>query len=219
MSTHQVQIVLPYFTGIPEDVITNVWHFEWLVGTPSGSNFTNLRNNLDAFYTSVYTIGAGADWIAPWVDISNCRIKVYDLDDPIPRAPVYENTFAITATPVTNSSVPLETAICLSFQGEPVSGTPQARRRGRIFIGGWAGLADAGDATSFPEVSSELRTGICAAAETLYDAMAEDDWFWVVWSRVDEEAALVTNGWVDNAFDTQRRRGNAATARTTFATT
>ena len=39
---------------------------------------------------------------------------------------------------------------------------------------------------------------------------------WVQLSRVAANTHVVTNGWVDNAFDTQRRRGEEADQRLLF---
>jgi len=41
-------------------------------------------------------------------------------------------------------------------------------------------------------------------------------WDWVVYSPTNGNTVNVDNGWVDNAFDTQRRRGLAVTARTNW---
>ena len=41
---------------------------------------------------------------------------------------------------------------------------------------------------------------------------------WVLWSRANNAMFNVVGGWVDNAFDTIRKRGNAPTARTTWGT-
>jgi hypothetical protein len=39
---------------------------------------------------------------------------------------------------------------------------------------------------------------------------------WSVWSRKNANTKLVTGGFVDNAFDTQRRRGEKASGRQTW---
>jgi hypothetical protein len=40
---------------------------------------------------------------------------------------------------------------------------------------------------------------------------------WCVWSVADQIAVPVANGWIDNAFDVQRRRGVDYTSRTLWA--
>jgi hypothetical protein len=42
------------------------------------------------------------------------------------------------------------------------------------------------------------------------------DTTWSVWSEANQTASPVRDGWVDDAWDTQRRRGLDSSARTTF---
>lgn len=216
MTVYRIQWTIPYFTNMPSDVITNDFHVNHPIGDANTGNFDDVRDALTAFYAAIYTIGAGDDQLAPWCDPTACEMKAYSLNDPTPRAPRYQATVDLGITPATSSSVPLETAICLSFQGAPLSGTPQARRRGRVFLGGWAHPIAPGDSNSFPEVDPTITAGIAAEATTLATALATAGMFWVVWSRVENLGATVDNGWIDNALDTQRRREVAATARVTW---
>jgi len=39
---------------------------------------------------------------------------------------------------------------------------------------------------------------------------------WIVYSTVDQAGHEVIGGWVDNAWDIQRRRGELSTSRLTF---
>jgi len=155
--------------------------------------------------------------LASYVDGANVRMKAYDLADPKPRAPKYNALLAsLNANRSTGSAIPPEASICLSFQGARTSGASQARRRGRIFIPALAFLG-AGTTSSFPDVPAGTRTDIAGAATALKTATSGHGFLWSVYSRVDSAAIPVTDGWVDNAIDTQRRRGNKATARTTWS--
>ncbi len=215
MSTFRAQFTIPFFTGIPEDVVENVWHFAFLTGSPVTADFNNLRDDLMFFYNSVYNNPIGP-LMAAYVDPANSKVKMYDLADPTPRAPVYQSAAALsTANRSTGGSAPMETAICVSFQGTVISGVPQARRRGRIFLGGLSFIG-APTTSTFPSVDSITRGDIAGAAGALKTAAIGHGWTWVIWSRATSTAVPVANGWVDNAVDTQRRRGNKATARTTF---
>lgn len=216
MAIYRFQFSLPYFTALPSDVIVNDWALSWSLPGPSESNFDDVRDRLITFYTTIYELGAGDDQLAPWIDPTAASVKAYNINDPIPRAPVYESLAAIPVTPAASSAVPLEAAICLSFQGNPISGVPQARRRGRVFLGGWAHPIAAGDSDSFPIVDPIITAGIADAANTFATGTISDGWVWVVYSRVLGTGAPISNGWVDNALDTQRRRGTDATARTVF---
>ena len=211
-----MHVSIPYFSGIPEDVCTNVWSFNFVSPSPSGADWNALRTALNTFYASAYASTAGSLSMANYALPANTRWKGYDLSDPEPRAPVYDVTFAIAPITLVSSVLPPETAVCCSFQGALISGAPQARRRGRIFLG-CIGTAWATSTTSsFPDLNLAKRTGLAAAMGALLTATAAADWTWCVWSRTNGVMVPVTNGWVDNAPDTQRRRGNAPSLRTTW---
>lgn len=215
--THRVTVTIPYFTGIPEDVITNVWHFRFGGIDPiTPADYALLRGQLETFYESVYNAAIGTT-MAPWCRPALTVMEAFNLADPTPRVPVFTTTVPLTVSATGTPDTPPELAVCLSYQADLASGEPQARRRGRIFLGGWGTVMGLGGASAFPDVTSQVRTGICAAATALRTAGETNDWVWVVHSRVAPVPdQVVTNGWVDNAPDTQRRRGNAATARTTW---
>jgi len=216
MAIYRFQFSIPYFTALPKDVIVNDWHFSWTLGTPSPSNFDDVRDRLITFYNDCYSIGAGDNLMAPWMRPALASVKAYNINDPIPRAPVYESAAGLGDFRDTVATTALETALCLSFQADPLSGVNQARRRGRVFLGGWASIVPGGDTTHFPEVDPLITAGIAAAAGTMATGVTSDGWVWVVYSRVNGTGAAVSNGWVDNELDTQRRREVAASARVTF---
>lgn len=212
--TYRVNVSFPYFTGLPEDVVVNTWHFQWLIGSPAEGDFSDLRTRLGTFYNAIYSNTAGvgnAPWLRPLIN----TMSVYNLDDPEPRPPVHESTISLTlGTPLTSSTVTPETALCLSYQADTLAGVPQARRRGRIFLGGLQNPITAGTASSFPGVASTHRTIVANAAAAFLASSTGDDWIWVVHSRTVAGDAPVTNGWIDDEPDTQRRRGRAPTVRT-----
>lgn len=111
-------------------------------------------------------------------------------------------------------TMPTEVAMVLSFQGSRAAGFPQGRRRGRIFLGPLLGSVGGADGRPIPAA----RTTIANAAAVLKtDLAAPGDQYWAVWSGADMQAVEIDNGWVDNAFDTQRRRGVATTDRTIWS--
>jgi hypothetical protein len=140
-----------------------------------------------------------------------------------PRVPIVEDT--ITLTTAVGNCLPTECAICLSYEGAPVSGQVQARRRGRIYLGP---LIQNNTTTSAGRVivSAATTTAITNAATALAGISGPPDAFWSVfsptlagpepWSAGTLSSAMTqaTRGWVDNALDTQRRRGSDPTLRT-----
>lgn len=99
-----------------------------------------------------------------------------------------------------------------SFQGARTSGSVQARRRGRIYIGP---LKTTTSTNGRPN-STAITTLATASSALGIDLNAVADTTWCVWSPTSGTAVPITDGWVDNAFDTQRRRGWDPTSRTTY---
>ena len=199
-------------TLIPKDLTVNTWYFE-----PPGaisSSAADITTALDTFYTAIGGL------LSP-VLTGTGSVAYYDLEDPEPRVPVA--TGLITFTPDT-TGLPEEVALCLSFQGAVVSGEAQARRRGRVYLGP---LSSDGSTlfTGYYRPSSGTRSSITTAANALMGTAGIN---WSVfspttagpppWAAGDLANAFtpVTNGWVDDTFDTQRRRGAPTTARTVF---
>lgn len=210
----KMQVTIPYFSGTAEDVITNDWAMQFSTLSPSGSDWIALRGALITFYNTMY--GSSGYHMAPWLRPALTSWKGYDLNDPVPRAPRHSSVSAISGTVDATSTVTPETAICLSFQGDLLSGAPQSRRRGRVFLGGLGSPFVAGSASAFPLIDGTKTGAVTGAAGTLKTSLAALGWTWSVYSRVDDASVTVTNGWIDNAADTQRRRGQKATLRATF---
>lgn len=210
MAIYRSQIVIPTASQLPSDVVTNTLH--WL--DPDGAYGYNaaiatLTVLIGNFYEAVYSSGHGmADYMRP----ANGTIRWYNLEDPAPRPPTI---VPWGATPITQSStnVPAETSCVLSFQAERLAGAVQARRRGRIYLGGlgtgWVGNSTA---ATPPRLATSAVNEVGNAANTMRLGVP-GALQWVVWSETGNSYAIVTNGWVDQEPDTQRRRGWAPAGR------
>lgn len=202
MPFYQVMCTIPTVNNVNADYATNTFFFEADDLTALGLVF----DELEAFYSGLVT------FFSDQVRQNNHELKAYAMLDPEPRAPVLERTWSLPSAPSGNG-LPPEVALCLSFQGDRMSGVPQARRRGRVYI-------------PFPDAALTVAPGIpnstaintvMTVGDTLLDASdAAATWTWVVYSRVEPGYTVITNGWVDNAWDTQRRRGRVPTVRTVF---
>lgn len=213
MAILRAQVVLPMFTNTPEDVVTNTLYFEqntpvdWMLTADAVTPY------LETFYESIFS---GTDRLANYIVPAAVTVRWYNMDEPEPRVP-YIVAMGLEST-VSTSIVPTEASIVLSFQGDREAGVPQARRRGRIYIGGLGqGCIAASSGSTFPTVGSGVRTSITNAATALRDGVQSAAATWVVWSPTTSSATEVTNGWVDNAIDTQRRRSVERTARTLWS--
>lgn len=196
-------VTLNMVSGVAEDKSVNVWHF---VSDKVPATNAAILTALQAFYNQFNTKMSGV------VAQTGHTVAMYDLADPQPRAPFYTNTFGLTSAP-TGSSLPQEVALCVSYQGNRVSGQPQSRRRGRMYFGPWNSTQLSSDGRPVIALQTSLVT---AATAMLTASNAAAEWTWALWSDTDQTMVTITNGWVDNSFDTQRRRGLAPSTRTTW---
>lgn len=218
----RAMVTIPLDSGIPEDSIVNVFHFDGDdFSNPDAEYHEGVLDLLTAFYQAIDTVIFGQNIASPAV------LKIYDLRDPTPRVPEYVDE--IVLTPLASGidlTLPNEVSICASFQADAVSGQPQARRRGRVFLGP-IHYAAAEMVGSQARPTAAARTAIANACDAMaagYELPVTGSVKWSVYSpRTDQTSTIddafhdVTNGWVDNAFDTQRRRGGAPTTRTLWA--
>lgn len=211
--TFRAQVVFPMFTNLPKDVITNTFHFTPLtpIGLQTAAGIATPW--LADFYELAY--GGGTNMAAYMLPLL-ATVHWYDLEDPPPRQPHIVPLGATISLGV--SEIPTEVAAVVSFQGDPISGVPQSRRRGRVYIGALTNAAmDPGSGSSFPVLTTATLTALDNAATGLLAASgSQADLRWVVHSTVAGTDAIVTNGWVDNSPDTQRRRSVDALSRTLF---
>ena len=203
MAHYSVQITLKTTTNLAKDYATNTWS----IFADDVAALTVAAAQLADFYDDIQAI------FSDNVLQNGHEIKAYDRADVAPRAPVLETTFDFTTAP-TGEPLPHEVCITLSFQGAKTSGAPQARRRGRVYLGP---IREAGVDSDGRIASFYVTTVIDAADDFLTASDAASAWTWNVWSTVNDAAVIITDGWVDNAFDTQRRRGRVATSRSTFS--
>lgn len=206
-------------SGLPEDAIVNTFYFD--ASADNSTVYDNIVGLVAEFYTVGHT-GTGSAAVSTWLssDLTGAwQAKVYDLSDAEPRIPVFEEDG--TATVGSGQGLPAEVALCLSFQGAQTSGVNQARRRGRVYIGPLDASALTTDPVGKPVQG--LIDSLTESGARLITQSATISSEWVVYSPTNHVAlglanagTVVTDGWVDNAFDTQRRRGEAPTTRQTF---
>lgn len=198
---------------LAEDNYVNTWHFRKASGI-----VTDYDNVKDMLYDFWFTTAEGTN--QPMVDFLTGRsitgkytVKAYHLTDPKPRTPAYE-FIDYGAVEDTNLALPGEVAAVLSFQAEPVSGENQKRKRNRVYLGPLSSEALGGARNLNPQL---VETMLFAGKALANASQQSANWHWNVYSPTDDEAYEFYSGWVDNAYDTQRRRGTRATARGTYS--
>lgn len=186
-------------SGLVDDAVTNTF----FVGTnPEDDGNPEIAGAWETFMR-LFT-GSFSGQVAQ----SGHTLTAYDMADPEPRVPVWEVGWDFLSAP-SGAAMPAEVSLCLSFQAVKVSGSPQARRRGRIYLGPF-------DET--PNDNGRPSSSFCTGAANGLKAFAEDlvaaNCSLLVYSRVDGVGRTAVEGWVDNAWDTQRRRGLDPTVKT-----
>lgn len=189
--------------NIGENFVSNSWAFNVPSTSGAGAVLTPI---LKAFYDSY------RQYLSPLLAQNGHIIKYSELPGVKPNYPFDEDTWNLTAAP-SGTAIPDELAVCLSFQGARAAGAPQSRRRGRIYMGPHNTAA-----LTANRPLTALQTNLANYALTLKNAVtaAGAGFEWGIWSNADSHLVVVTNGWVDNAWDVQRRRGVDATTRTVW---
>lgn len=200
MTNIRAQVILQGGSGLPEDRFVNVWHFN--VGPPDLAGAADLIHPaIEDFYQLLQAYYS--EYVSTTVEV-----RYYLMSDPEPRVPETRTfTWTLQGTPV---SLPAEVACVMSIHGDPPV-TP--RRRGRLYLGPLNVSAQIDGTTLLPaRVSDTFATNVATAADGVLTAAVG----WSIWSPTSSLMVAVTAGFVDNAWDTQRRRGVDATSRILF---
>ena len=202
MADVRVQIILHTANNVSEDYATNSW---CVIGDDVAGQTTQITTAFKDFYDDIVVD------LSATIAQNGHEAKFYDLPGTPPNYPFEEEVWNLASAP-TGTSMPDEVAMCLSFQGTRIPGIPQARRRGRVYIGpldiSWLntdGRPLQTRITNLANAATTLKSNLAALSPTVLLG---------VWSPTDGAAVAVNNGWIDNAWDTQRRRGRDATTRT-----
>lgn len=215
MPIFRFDVIIQASSGFPSDAIVNTWHFS--KGSGSTTDYDNVRDMLADFYASTSTIGGSstqtlASFMPTATTNATALVRAYEVGATPGAPPDYSSSFNLGAR---NAGTPLpsEVALCISFQAPREDGVNQARHRNRKYLGPFASIANGTDGRP---VDNLVRTVVSQGRKLAAASDASVTWEWVIYSPTLGTSIAVDNGWVDNAWDTQRRRGKAPTARTLF---
>lgn len=211
----EAQVVFANVSGVPRDQYVNTFQFrsqgdfgDTAVLADAIQGFYNVENGngfaLAAMLSGRISRAANAT-----------AVKFYNVDAAPPRVPIYSEQFTLHAAG-TVQVLPEEVALCLSFRGPLASGTVAARRRGRIYLGPLCKYAAESTVGSEDRPEPDNFAPILAKMAILKSDAAIAGYDWGVRSSIGGGFTTITHAWIDNVFDTQRRRGPRATARTTL---
>jgi hypothetical protein len=132
------------------------------------------------------------------------EVTCYDMADAKPR-PIKATAPWMFSNNAAGESVPREVALCLSYYSE--RNIP--RFRGRLFIGPWSYAVER-PVLGQRQNLTQLATALGAVGGANVD--------WQLYSPTRNAFSKITNGWVDDEWDTVRSRGLRATLRENFVT-
>lgn len=135
-------------------------------------------------------------------------VKLYDAKKVPPSYPLATKT--VRAGTIASSPSNRDIALCLSYY----AGVNRPRYRGRLYIP--LPLVAVSGSANTATPANLTRIGDIVPVFTGLGGVNVD---WVVFSRRDNTARPISNWYVDNSWDSQRRRGGRATSRLTGTTT
>jgi hypothetical protein len=220
MPTIRIQASFERDTFLPEDLVVNTFHF--FQSDPPSGDLTDLFDRVQNFYIASNAPSPGTGRPAQNASVASffgavmgttCTLKGYNLADATPRVPLNTRIFNFVPSA---TDLPEEVACCLSYRAALVSGENAARRRGRIYIG-TLGQGAAEVISGRVRVNAQLTNNLLAASQQLIgpNQASADARKFIVRSDVGGlvSTPAVAEFYVDNALDTQRRRGPDATQR------
>lgn len=198
------------------DTVENTWWFT-IDADDTPTALTQIGEALATFYNGVHDgIHSISECISNICDRSAGLVRIHLMDEATNTqvGETIEAPFSYSDA-FNDVSFPAEVALCCSFKntssGSPI---PPRRRRGRVYIGPLVLQDYTADSNNYSRPDPRF-VGLLAQAGTnlLADSNATAFWTWVVYSRAQFLAFPVTDGWVDDEWDTQRRRGRDASTR------
>lgn len=226
-------VQIPMKSHIARDTVETNLHYlaPSAISSLTDTDIDHICGDIANFWKGSLTGGIGSS-VAAYLGneisetASDCVIKLYEVPSGGGHegAPFAFRTFTMSG--LDNNTMPEEVACVLSFRTNydtavEFSGStrPRARLRNRIYVGPLGTAARTQDSvTKRVSPSTGIVTDLqVSAIEYLSVAASGHGWDWRVVSKrglTDETVTFVS---VDNAFDTQRRRGPSPTIRSESA--
>lgn len=205
MANYYAQSSIAASTGETADVNCNVFAFIGpAVFTSTEGEF--VGDTISAFYNRLNDNAVCMRGRAQ----NGHSIKIYVATTTPPNYPIDEYSFNLTNAPGA-LDLPSEMALCVSYANDSATIVPRARRRGRIYL---SGFAESQNTTGRP--TAVTYEGLVTEYSLYCDEMnAEADFSAGIWSRTNATIYPIERVWADNEWDTQRSRGGKSTARDT----
>ena len=214
-----IQFILHGVSNMPEDRYVTTWHFissDAGVGIVWEDTFQAAALRVHQFFQGcqglLSTLAIGTGFQIP-------TVLGYNPDDAKPRPRHVKLPLGEVSGGSGLQGLPNEVAACVSFYDNNVAG-----QRGRIYFGPLASSAMNQTVPGDAQLAVAARNTLSTQAGLLRDKNTNAA-RWAVKSVSRKDGSItaddpvyrtVKSGWVDNAFDTQRRRGVKPTERHVF---
>lgn len=232
-------VTLNHKSGMAEDAVVNTFAVS-TGGTDSiAANHGAITDAIANFYNGSHD--GNVDSVGQWLGDGLSRaadgmsIKLYNITGHLDGSPhgsdMYEEKYTLDA-PIEATTLPEEVSLALTLRGtnweaQPVEipdtsdpGTevdrPRQRYTGRIYLGPWVKAAATTVNNRSRPTAAILEYPLDAAVAT-QAALNAVGYEWCVWSRKAGVLIPISHVQMDDAWDTQRRRGVDPTQRTTRA--
>lgn len=227
-------------TGVPKDNVVNTFHF-----LAEEAQAEAIAERVRDFFVLPQGGNAQPLWdiFSGAIAVAGHEVRVYPINEATGEdtrglgfAPLHIEPFDHVGRQAgAEFGLPPEVALCLSYRNTTAGAVPPARRRGRIYLGpieqsfmdqqSGVGIPNADLINRLVEAGNALRTNDVPGPWMIYsrpyagrgEVVRPGQTTLPAIPARPGAAYPVTQVWVDNAWDTQRRRGKAATARTSSA--
>ncbi len=201
MALHRFQVTSKKIGGLAIDDAVNVLYYE--MGTFDANSVASVCDDILSKYEAALSpIVANGEWTC----------KGYSMADAKPRPVKGQASRSFGGAGGQNGPAgPREVCVCLSYY----AGRNLPRDRGRIYLGPFLASTTGEERPNAALLGRFITLGNGLASVGESAVVADSDW--VVFSPTRGTAKVITNIWVDNEWDTQRRRGLKATSRLTAA--
>lgn len=205
MASYYAQTTLLTADANPENYQSNTFAIGQ-IGTLDLTDANTWTGYIKAFYDDVASVGA-----LKGLAQNGHLVKIYDVAGTAPNYPLFEINFNLASAPAA-TDLPQEIALCVSYYASAATSVARGRRRGRIYVSGWVEGSNAEGRPNSTAVNGLLDafTDYVTSTNTL-DSLSAG-----VWSRTNATVYPIDTVWVDNEWDTQRRRGGKPTSRETW---
>lgn len=187
--------VLP--TDLPREYVVNNLYFNSTKANATNADYQVLTDTV----MSEWSKTPGVHWGYGGTDLT---IVAYNLADPTPR-PEKAMSHHTAVSPISDTTQARQVALCVSYY----AGRNLPRYRGRVFL---MPLNNAGASERPGSAIIDGAKGLITAVAAATNA-ATPQWTHFVYSKALGDLNPVTTWWVNDVWDTQRRRAPKETVR------